>query len=108
MVLHDARRYQLFACDRFGWDDLLRICQLLSVCAQPIGTLKWSYYVGGTIYYSNPAIGTDGTVYVGSYNSKLSAINPNGLSNGVYDGGIDLLLLARNRFGWNHLRRITG
>ncbi|MGD8507021.1 MAG: PQQ-binding-like beta-propeller repeat protein, partial [Candidatus Bathyarchaeota archaeon] len=33
---------------------------------------KWSYITGGAIY-SSPAIGSDGTVYVGSYDGKLYA-----------------------------------
>lgn len=39
------------------------------------GTLKWSYTIGGTVE-SSPAIGSDGTIYVGSY--YLFAINPDG------------------------------
>ncbi|MCE7700062.1 MAG: chitobiase/beta-hexosaminidase C-terminal domain-containing protein, partial [Methanobacterium paludis] len=44
----------------------------------PDGTLKWTYTTGGSIYGS-PAIGADGTIYVGSYtDKKLNAINPDG------------------------------
>jgi outer membrane protein assembly factor BamB len=43
----------------------------------PDGTLKWRY---GTYSYvhSSPAIGSDGTIYVGSWDNYLYAINPNG------------------------------
>ena len=42
------------------------------------GTLKWSYTTGSYIAYSSPAIGADGTIYVGSEDNNLYAINPNG------------------------------
>jgi outer membrane protein assembly factor BamB len=41
------------------------------------GQLKWSFMTGGGVY-SSPAIGSDGTIYVGSYDHKLYAINPDG------------------------------
>ncbi|MCL4557114.1 MAG: PQQ-binding-like beta-propeller repeat protein [Deltaproteobacteria bacterium] len=41
------------------------------------GVLKWSYLTGQSIF-SSPAIGADGTIYVGSNDGKLYAINPNG------------------------------
>jgi outer membrane protein assembly factor BamB len=42
------------------------------------GTLKWKFKTGNYVY-SSPAIGTDGTVYVGgSYDHYLYAINSNG------------------------------
>jgi outer membrane protein assembly factor BamB len=36
---------------------------------------KWAFATGGAIY-SSPAIGADGTVYVGSYDRDLYAIGP--------------------------------
>jgi len=39
--------------------------------------LKWSYQTGSAIY-SSPAIGSDGTVYIGSWDHKLYAINSDG------------------------------
>ena len=49
----------------------------------PNGTQKWSYTISNVNYYfyGSSAIGTDGTIYVGSYeaaSSKLYAFNPNG------------------------------
>jgi len=42
-----------------------------------VGELKWRYQTGDRVY-SSPAIGSDGTIYVGSYDNKLYAINPDG------------------------------
>lgn len=39
------------------------------------GAEKWSYRTGGGIY-STPAIGRDGTVYVGSNDGKVYAFGP--------------------------------
>ena len=46
------------------------------------GVLLWKYQMGGNIDYSSPAIGTDGTVYVGALNKFLYATNPMALLNG--------------------------
>lgn len=43
----------------------------------PDGTLKWCFHTDGLIW-STPAIGEDGTIYIGSYDDNLYAINPNG------------------------------
>ncbi|AGB01803.1 PKD domain-containing protein [Methanoregula formicica] len=44
----------------------------------PDGSVKWTYYSGGNLYYS-PAIGSDGTIYFGDYtNYNLTALNPDG------------------------------
>ncbi len=43
----------------------------------PAGALKWSYTTGDWVEAS-PAVGADGTIYVGSLDGKLYAINPNG------------------------------
>jgi len=37
--------------------------------------VKWTFHSGGLVY--SPAIGPDGTIYVGSGDAKLYAINPN-------------------------------
>ncbi|MBM4066249.1 MAG: hypothetical protein FJ266_11540 [Planctomycetes bacterium] len=47
--------------------------------------LQWVYPVGSST--STPAIGTDSTIYVGSYDSNLYAINPNGTLKWKYKTG---------------------
>ena len=42
-----------------------------------IDIFKWKFETGAEVY-SSPAIGSDGTIYVGSYDYNLYAINPNG------------------------------
>ena len=46
------------------------------------GTLKWKFTTSGDIGYSSPAIGSDGTIYVGSIyvgvQTVLYALNPDG------------------------------
>ncbi|RKX51936.1 MAG: hypothetical protein DRP50_08090 [Thermotoga sp.] len=49
--------------------------------SQP-GTLKWKYKTGDEVF-SSPAIGVDGTIYVGSFDDYLYAINGN--SGGLAD-----------------------
>ena len=39
---------------------------------------KWAFATGDAIKPSSPAIGSDGTIYVGSDDNKLYAINPDG------------------------------
>ena len=41
------------------------------------GSLKWKFTTGG-ITYSSPAVGADGTIYIGSADDNLYAINPDG------------------------------
>jgi len=53
------------------------------------GTPKWSYTTGGEIN-SSPAIGADGTIYVGSDDNKLYAINPNGTLKWSYTTGYSM------------------
>lgn len=40
--------------------------------------LKWTFTTGGPISYSSAAIGADGTIYLGSHDNNLYAINPDG------------------------------
>ncbi len=47
--------------------------------------LQWVYPVGSST--STPAIGTDSTIYVGSYDSNLYAINPDGTLKWKYTTG---------------------
>jgi outer membrane protein assembly factor BamB len=39
------------------------------------GSLKWKYLTSNSVS-SSPAVGSDGTVYVGSQDGRLYAINP--------------------------------
>ena len=48
--------------------------------------LKWKYTTGGGVY-SSPAIGSDGTIYVGSSDGDLYAINPDGTLKWKYETG---------------------
>jgi len=54
--------------------------------SQNIGTLKWKYTTDGTVG-SSPAIGSDGTIYVGSNDDNLYAINPSGTLKWKYATG---------------------
>lgn len=54
-----------------GWSSALQIHITIA------GQLKWSYQTGGYIANS-PAIGSDGTIYFGSSDHYLYALNPNG------------------------------
>jgi len=44
------------------------------------GTLKWRYQTGDIVINSSPAIASDGTIYVGSYDNYLYAIGGGGVS----------------------------
>jgi outer membrane protein assembly factor BamB len=52
------------------------------------GTLKWAFDTGGAI--SSPAIGADGTIYVGSNDTNLYAINPDGIQKWQFDTGLHI------------------
>ncbi len=47
----------------------------------------WTYTTGNYIYYVTPTIGSDGTIYVGSYDGKLYALNPDGTLKWNYTTG---------------------
>ncbi|MCL4468682.1 MAG: PQQ-binding-like beta-propeller repeat protein [Deltaproteobacteria bacterium] len=53
-------------------------------------TLKWSFQTGNGVG-SSPAIGADGTIYVGSLDDNLYAINPNGTLKWSYTTGNKIL-----------------
>ena len=47
----------------------------------------WSYNTTGTIGFSSPVIGSDGTIYIGATDSKFYAINSNGTLKWTYTAG---------------------
>jgi outer membrane protein assembly factor BamB len=53
------------------------------------GTLKWKYQTGSGII-SSPAIGSDGTIYVGSDDHYLYALNPDGTLKWRYQTGVNI------------------
>jgi len=55
--------------------------------AGAIGSLKWSYATGAEIGASSPSIGADGTVYIGSWDGNLYAIDPTGGVKWTYQTG---------------------
>jgi outer membrane protein assembly factor BamB len=54
------------------------------------GTLKWRYQTGDDVR-SSPAIAGDGTIYVGSHDNYLYAINPDGTLKWKHQTGDDIL-----------------
>jgi outer membrane protein assembly factor BamB len=75
-----------------AWN-LLFFLSVLGALAQTEGTKKWSFLTTGVLY-SSPAIGPDGTIYVGSEGaiasqSRLYAINPNGSLKWQFAGATD-------------------
>jgi outer membrane protein assembly factor BamB len=50
------------------------------------GATKWTFATGGAIEGS-PAVGADGTIYFGSHDANLYALNPNGTQKWVFDTG---------------------
>jgi outer membrane protein assembly factor BamB len=53
------------------------------------GQLKWSYTTGGNVE-SSPTIGSDGTIYVGSWDHNLYAFKPNGMVKWIFMTGGDI------------------
>src|SRR5438093_7448104 len=51
------------------------VCPML--LAQSIGTKIWEFQTGDAIY-SSPALGADGTIYIGSADNKVYALDSNG------------------------------
>ncbi len=48
---------------------------------------KWTFATGSAIAYGNPTLGSDGTIYIGSSNSILYALNPDGSLKWSYTTG---------------------
>lgn len=54
--------------------------------ADRAGTISWTFSTGDAIH-SSPAIGLDGTIYVGSDDGHLYAVHPDGTEKWKYDAG---------------------
>ena len=95
--------------------------------AHSIFVISWSFFSTGGDVHSSPAVGSDGTIYVGSDDDNLYAINPDGTekwrfmigdditsspaiaSNGtIYVGSFDNNLYAVNPDGTEKWRFMTG
>lgn len=46
-----------------------------NLCAQIPGELRWEFLTGDMIEKSSPALGADGTVYIGSQDGKVYALD---------------------------------
>lgn len=62
---------------RFGLSAIFTLMLTVPLLAGQPGTLKWAFPTGGKVS-SSPALGRDGTVYVGSEDGKVYAINFDG------------------------------
>jgi outer membrane protein assembly factor BamB len=58
-----------------------------SYAGPQLGTLLWTYATGGAIQYAGPSIGQDGTIYVGSTDNNVYALNSNGSLKWSYTTG---------------------
>ena len=56
----------------------------------PNGTLNWKYFIGHHVT-SSPVLGSDGSIYFGSYNKNIYAFYPNGTLRWKFKtgGGVD-------------------
>jgi outer membrane protein assembly factor BamB len=71
-----------------GIDGTIYMSSDSSVTAiNPEGTLKWKFKTAGGPGWSSPAVGADGTVYIGTNDSLLYAINQNGTLKWTYKTG---------------------
>ena len=72
---------------RGRWHGLCRV-RRLQTCMRSIRTapLRWAFPTGYAIE-SSPALGKDGTIYVGSTDYNLYAINPDGTQQWVFHTG---------------------
>jgi hypothetical protein len=68
-------------------------------------TLKWRYERDSKLYY--PAIGADGTIYVGSDYGYLYAISPDGKEKWLFDAGYSIRLFPSHWSRWYNLCGIS-
>ena len=105
-------QFQLSVSDDLGATGTDTVTVTISAVAP--GVELWNYEAENNIGYSSPAIGADGTIYIGSEDTYLYALNPNngsmkwrykigniiasspavGADGTVYIGGVDRYLYA--------------
>ncbi len=59
----------------------------LHAVATADGTARWTYTLGDEVRASSPAIDSNGVIYIGCYDFKLYAINPDGTRNRTWSVG---------------------
>nr|WP_319373494.1 PQQ-binding-like beta-propeller repeat protein [uncultured Methanobacterium sp.] len=82
------QNYIIGALETGGFGDPKNIG--LSNCTGPqVNTTLWNYTTGGSISsWSSPVIGSDGTIYVGSDDGKVYALNVDGTVKWIYATGM--------------------
>jgi outer membrane protein assembly factor BamB len=69
------------------------------------GTLKWMFKPENSsvnlIFESSPTIGKNGTIYVGSHENNLYAVNPDGSMKWMFDIGEPVLISAGHSLGYS-------
>ncbi|TLX75966.1 T9SS type A sorting domain-containing protein [Labilibacter sediminis] len=53
-------------------------------------SVSWRYFAGLDIKQSSPAVADDGSIYIGSYDNQLHAVNPDGTLKWAFDTGGDI------------------
>ena len=71
---------------KLGLTFLMAVMVVSTGRAWTSGVVSRTWTLGGR-HFSSPAIGSDGTIYVGSTNGCLYALNPNGTTQGVCNVG---------------------
>lgn len=51
------------------------------------GEQRWAFPLGDEVRASSPAVDGNGVIYIGCYDGRLYAVNPDGTANRVYDTG---------------------
>ena len=75
-------KFLLVACFTIKFTSNLAFCQSVS-------SKQWAFETGSSVT-SSPAIGSDGTIYVGSWDDNLYAINPDGSKKWAFETGGDI------------------
>ena len=87
MLIYTVPFFFPFRCHtRFVICVLMAMALAYTGAANPTTNWETPYSTGGTIF-SSPAIAADGTVYIGSNDNKLHAINSDGSSKWTFTTG---------------------